>query len=507
MISPGNISLEKAVAYLDALKRVAQMTSSSRHLDDILKTILQETMRLTDSIQGALLSLLNDQPGHMHTLFKTAEQGSGKMDSAFSDMIGGWVFQHRTHLVIDHFSQDRRFEHARKWFPTVGAVLAVPMQLQNQINGILILSRNQRFDENEVALMNIVASQCAQLLENARHFQKMIQENQILRREVQRRYQFHEIIGNSPAMQRIFDLLERIIPGESRVLLTGESGTGKELIARVIHFNGPRREGKFLAVDCGALPESLLESELFGHLKGAFTGAISDKKGLFELAHRGTLFLDEIGNTSPVFQSKLLRAVQEGEIRPVGSEKSVRVDVRIIAATSQPLHDQIASGEFREDLFYRLNIINLELPPLRERWEDIPLLVHHFLQKYTVLQDKSCQGISAEALRMLENYRWPGNIRELENAIERAVALALPDEKWITPDLLPEQITRGALSSPIPDATALNVLPEAIEALEKQMILDALQKHSGNRSHAAEVLGITRQTLISKIKKYGINTV
>ncbi len=312
-------SPENALARLQALNRLAEVISASLEVEPILQTILQESLSLTAAEAGAILSFEPQETRPMHTLFKTADTRSGQLNSAFSDLIGGWVMKHREPLLISDFPADPRFRSARGWFPEISAVLAVPMMVQNEISGIIILTKSEKFTADDLDLMRIVASQCGQLLENAKHFQEIYHENLALRREVERRYDFRGIIGNSPGMQQVFDLLERIIPGEVRVLIEGESGTGKELIARTIHYNGPRKEKKFVAVDCGALPENLLESELFGHVKGAFNGAIADKKGLFETADGGTLFLDEIANTSLMFQSKLLRSIQEGEIKKMAT--------------------------------------------------------------------------------------------------------------------------------------------------------------------------------------------
>ncbi|OGC06387.1 hypothetical protein A2V82_16095 [candidate division KSB1 bacterium RBG_16_48_16] len=488
---------------LQALNRLAQMVISSMDFDMMLQTILHEAMQMAGAEKGAVLSLSDEKNRPMQTLFKTAEHSQHSLDSAFSDLIGGWVLKNRTPLLLDHFAQDSRFVQARTWFSDVRAVLAVPMFVREEIIGILILTRSESFSQNELELMKIVSTQCAQLLENARNYRHVFRENQQLRMEIERRYDYHGLVGNSPKMQQLYALLQRVIPGEARVLLEGESGTGKELLARIIHYNGPRKEKSFIAVDCGALPETLLESEFFGHVKGAFTGAIADKKGLFECADGGTLFLDEIGNTNPVFQAKLLRAVQEGEIKPVGSEQVRKVDVRIIAATSGRLYEKVKAGEFREDLYYRLNVLNLHLPPLRERMEDIPLLASHFLTKFAIKTKKNCRGFSPKVMRILEKYDWPGNIRELENVIERAVALADASDENISVELLPENLTlfhNGSLLLPDNHAN----LPQAMEALERYMISDALRHCSGNRTSSADRLGITRQTLISKIKKYAL---
>lgn len=497
-------SPENALARLQALKRLAEVISVSLEVEPILQTILQESLSLSEAEAGAILSFEPKETRPMHTLFKTADTRSGQLNSAFSDLIGGWVMKNREPLLISDFPSDARFRSARGWFPEISAVLAVPMMVQNEISGIIILTKSEKFTADDLALMRIVASQCGQLLENAKHFQEIYHENLALRREVERRYDFRGIIGNSPGMQRVFDLLERIIPGDVRVLIEGESGTGKELIARIIHYKGPRKEKKFVAVDCGALPENLLESELYGHVKGAFTGAVSDKRGLFEEADGGTLFLDEITNTTAAFQARLLRSIQEGEIKPVGASRARKVDVRIIAAGSGSLQEKVAAGEFREDLYYRLNVVRVELPPLRERREDIPLLARHFLTLFAEKAGKACRAFTPAAMRVLEAHRWPGNIRELENVVERAVALAHSREEAITPELLPEQLTSsGNIFSTAARASG-GLLPAALVSLEQQMIAEALHTHNGNRTSAAAALGITRQTLISKIKKYGL---
>ncbi len=501
---PPLASPEKAIARLEALNRLAEVISASLEVEPILQTILQESLALTHAAAGAILSFEPQEARPIHTLFKSGESGSGQLNSAFSDLVGGWVLKNRAPLTVDCFPDDPRFSSARSWFPQIEAVLAVPMLVQNEISGIIILTKTEKFTLEDLDLMRIVATQCGQLLENAKHFQQIYRENLALRREVERCYDFHGIIGASPAMQRVFDLLERIIPGEARILIEGESGTGKELIAKTIHYSGPRKEKKFIAVDCGALPENLLESELFGHVKGAFTGAVADKQGLFEQADGGTLFLDEIANTSLAFQAKLLRSIQEGEIKPVGASQLRKVDVRIIAATGQPLQEKVAAGEFREDLYYRLNVIRVTLPALRRRQEDLPLLAKHFLTRFAEKAGKDCCSFSPAAMRILEAHRWPGNIRELENVVERAVALARPEEKEITPELLPEHLTVGEGAIAVAVRQGGGMLPAAIEILERQMISEALQAHNSNRTETAEALGITRQTLISKIKKYGL---
>jgi two-component system, NtrC family, response regulator PilR len=330
------------------------------------------------------------------------------------------------------------------------------------------------------------------------------QENLLLKRTLGTSHQFSNIIGRSDPMAAVFRLIETVAPTTSTILVTGESGTGKELVARAIHFNSPRRDRPFVALNCGALPETLLESELFGHVRGAFTGAATHKKGLIELADRGTVFLDEIAEMTPMVQVKLLRVLQERRFRRLGGLDEVETDIRIIAATNQDLSKMVAEGKFREDLFYRINVIPLHLPPLRDRREDIALLADHFLARYRQQMGKQVTGISGEALALLEAYEWPGNIRELENAIERAVALEQ------TPVILPDSLSpiiRGATPR---TATAID-LPESgfqleahIQQLEREYIVEALRRAGGIQSRAAEILGMTFRSFRYYAKKYGI---
>ena len=308
------------------------------------------------------------------------------------------------------------------------------------------------------------------------------------------------IIGATPRMQRIFRFVSKVAPTESAVLITGESGTGKELLARSIHIQSRRAHHPFLAVNCGALPENLLESELFGHVRGAFTGATTDKKGLFEQADGGTLFLDEVGELSPPSQVKLLRALQDGEVRRVGSNQSVRVDVRPISATNRDLRRAMEEGGFREDLYYRINVFHIEIPPLRDRREDVPLLATYFLEHYAHLMHKTVRGISHDAGVLLLRYAYPGNVRELENAIQRAVALA--EDDVIRPEDLPPEMRRAQDYRLAPPREALEV-PDGLtlEELEMLYIRRTLDRAGGNASEAARRLGISRSTLWRKLKR------
>lgn len=342
----------------------------------------------------------------------------------------------------------------------------------------------------------------ARLVEELRRANAELQrENLDLRQEVQGAYRLDSIIGASPAMQEVKRLVEKAIHSDATVLISGETGTGKEVIARAIHYNSRRRHGRFVAQNCGSVPESLLESELFGHVRGAFTGAVRDRRGLFEEAHGGTIFLDEIGDMSLSMQVKLLRVLEEGEIRRVGGTESIRVDCRVISATHKDLRKEVEAGRFRQDLYYRLHVFPIELPPLREREGDIPLLARHFFEKYAARAAKEIGGISREALEALSCYPFPGNVRQLENEIERAVALAAPGET-IGLDLLSPDVA-GARNgrSPLPQAGPLK---QRLRTIERRVIEYELRRHSGNRTHTAKALGISVRALQKKIQLLGV---
>jgi DNA-binding NtrC family response regulator len=333
-------------------------------------------------------------------------------------------------------------------------------------------------------------------IENAATQRQLFHENRLLKRELQKQYNFSEIVGKSDKLQHVFDLVNKVAGTNANVLISGESGTGKELIARSVHFNSSRSEKPFLAVNCGALPESLLESELFGHTKGSFTGAFADKKGLFRSVAGGTLFLDEVGEMPQTLQVKLLRALQEHEVTPVGSSATQKFDARIIAATNRNLEFEVAEGRFREDLFYRLNVIEIVMPPLRERREDIPLLVKHFIAKASQTQHSQSKTVTKDAMKAIGSYDWPGNVRELENAVERAIILA-GDE--IRLDDLPPKVRSNTAGYETNDT---NGFRQTLDDMEKRYILEILKAVDEDKTKAANILGIDLSTLYRKLKRY-----
>jgi DNA-binding NtrC family response regulator len=335
-----------------------------------------------------------------------------------------------------------------------------------------------------------------QSVKNALRQRELFRENRSLRRELDRRYSFSEIIGTSTALQAVFRLVEKVAATNTNILIQGESGTGKELIARAIHHNSPRAERPFVAVNCGAIPETLLESELFGHTKGAFTGAVTNKLGLFRSAEGGTVFLDEVGEISAAMQVRLLRALQEHEVVPLGSSTPVSFDARIICATNRDIEKEVSEGRFREDLFYRLNVIEIYLPPLRERREDIPLLARSFITRTAHEQHGAEKAVSPAAMSALINYSWPGNVRELQNAIERAFTLS---NEEIDLDSLPPRVRDAAGPAPMRDPDGLR---PTLEEMERRHILETLTAVNQDKARAANILGIDLSTLYRKLKRY-----
>jgi DNA-binding NtrC family response regulator len=336
---------------------------------------------------------------------------------------------------------------------------------------------------------------------------RLKQENLLLKRDLKDRYGFEQMIGKSRPMQEIYILIEKVGSTDSTVLITGESGTGKEMAARAVHQQGARRDHPFVSINCAALPENLLESELFGHVRGSFTGAVSDKKGMFELAQRGTLFLDEVGEMSPWTQVKLLRALQERKVRRVGGADEIPVDVRIIAATNLDLKKRIQEGKFREELYYRLNVISVDMPPLRKRVEDIPILIAHFLQKYCDKMNKRPKRFTPDVVGLLEGYPWPGNIRELENVIERIVAIE--DRETVTVSCLPQEIVspqKKKMETQELFAPGFN-LTQHLDEITKKYIQEALALTGGSLQKAAPLLGLSYRTIRYLIGKYDLNQV
>jgi len=345
------------------------------------------------------------------------------------------------------------------------------------------------------------------IIKNALEKKNLQKENTLLKQVVRNRYHFGNIIGQSPKMTVLYDLLEKVSPTKTNILITGESGTGKELVAKAIHYNSPRKEKPFVTLNCGAIPESLIESELFGHMKGAFTDAIATKKGLFEVADEGTIFLDEISELPLLMQVKLLRVLQDKEFKRVGGTEDIRVDVRIISATNKDLEEAVKEKRFREDLFYRLNVIQIKLPPLRDRKEDIQILANHFLKKYSEELSKSILRISPDAHQILLNYDYPGNVRELQNIIERAVALESSQELTLNnlSSYLSEQplLKKGPIDIEIPSEGI--DLEKMVEDLERTLLLKALDRTKGIKKKAAELLHINFRSMRYRLEKYGLN--
>ena len=340
------------------------------------------------------------------------------------------------------------------------------------------------------------------VLDAAIEQRRLKSENAYLRAQLEERYRFEGIIGKGPAMKRVFQLLETVAGTNSTILVTGETGSGKEVVARAIHHNSPRRNHRFVALNCSAIPEALLEAELFGHVRGAFTGAVGNRQGRIEQAHKGSLFLDEVGTMSPGLQMKLLRVLQEREFERVGDSHTVKVDVRIIAATNSDLAAMVADGSFREDLFYRLNVIPVRLPPLRERKEDIPLLVQHFLEKLQV-NGKPVPTVTQDAMRRLMSFAWPGNVRQLENTLERAVAFGGSRGQIDVADLPSEFVDTepAPLASPISLPESGLDLEAFIAGIERELIERSLERSNGNKGRAARLLNLKRTTLVEKLKR------
>jgi transcriptional regulator with GAF, ATPase, and Fis domain len=440
--------------------------------------------------------------------------------------IAGSVFRSGEAEIILDVAQDSRHYSdvdSATAFKTK-AMIAVPLKTKEQTIGVLEVLNKIRgdFDEKDFNFLVTLAPIMAMALDNARMctelnsayrelqlinkdkdevIKKTKNEVAYLRREVERYYRFDQVIGNSERMLEVFRLCERAIDSDITVLIEGETGTGKELIARTIHFNGPRKKMPFVSQNCGGIPDTLLASELFGHKRGSFTGAVKDKKGLFETAHGGTVFLDEVAEMSPAMQTSLLRVLQEGEIKALGSDLSKKVDVRVISATNKNLEKEVQEGRLREDLFYRLSVFTVDLPPLRDRTGDIPVLANHFIRKYNKKTKKSVVGFSQRAMDCLSSYPFPGNVRELENEIERAMAMVTDNN----------QIEISNLSDKIRDDSVREThgvrlrgsLKEMVETLEKSVLLEKLREHKGNKTRVAKELGLSRNGLMKKMQRYG----
>ncbi|MBI4161315.1 MAG: sigma-54-dependent Fis family transcriptional regulator [Acidobacteria bacterium] len=455
---------------------------------------MAERLLIVDDEQGMrdLLSIMLRKEGYAVDLAATGEEALEKISRDVYDLIVTDISM----PGVDGIGVLRRVREIAPDLPTI--VITAYASTESAIEALKLGAYDYIVKPFDVEEFKIVIG-------NALERKRLERENQYLRRELHEQYRFEGFVGKSPKMREIFSLVERIAGTNSTVLVSGESGTGKELIARATHYNSPRRDRPFVSINCGALTDPLLESELFGHMKGSFTGAVTTKKGLFEVADGGTLFLDEIGETSPAMQIKLLRVLQERRIRRVGGTEEIEVDVRVIAATNQELEALVEERKFREDLFYRINVIQIRMPPLREKKEDIPDLVRHFLNKYSRLVGKQVEGITPEAEGCLTRYGWPGNVRELENTIERAVALET------TPRIQVENLTqairqngRGRTEFPTSLPEDGVALEEHLEKLRARFMLEALERANGVQSRAAELLGMSFRSFRYFAKKYSL---
>ncbi len=467
---------------LSALMKVSTTINAIRGVEELQSKLLELLFEVVPAQRGAIL--LTEGNGLEGASIFGLDRDQGPDETIrISRSIAERVLKDGTAVLISEPPPHGKYESESLSEARPSSLLCVPLMMMDRPLGLLYLDtsqRHSRFDQDHLQLVSAIAAITAVAIENARHIEWLESENQRLLFDVNIE---HNMVGESPALRQVYQFISRVSATDSTVLISGESGTGKELAARAIHQNSKRSGRPFVAVNCAALSESLLESELFGHEKGAFTGAISARKGRLEIADGGTLFLDEIGELSPSLQVKLLRVLQEREFERVGGTKTIKVDIRLIAATNRDLEQAIATGAFRQDLYYRLNVVELGMPSLRDRKEDIPLLASYFAGKHGEKCNRRVMGLSPEAQARLISYDWPGNVRELENAIERAVVLGTTER------ILPEDLPEPVLEVEVESSTSAGY-HEAVSQTKKQIILEAMEKSRGSYTEAAKLLGV-----------------
>lgn len=485
---------------LCALMKISTAINSVRNPDELYLQLLELIFEVVPARHGAIV--LVDEDGEDFASVFGLDREKGKDPTVLvSRTIANQVRIEGVAILSNGIQESEAFGSVASVITSqIQSVMAVPLVLFEKVLGIIYLDTTDptaRFDEDHLRLTTAIANIASVALQNVRLLESLESENAMLRANVEIE---HNMVGESSRMQELYTMISRIAPTDSTVLIRGESGTGKELAARAIQVNSPRAARTFVAVNCAALTESLLESELFGHEKGAFTGAIAQKKGKLEMAEGGTIFLDEIGELAPLLQAKLLRVLQEREFERVGGTRSIKVDMRLIAATNKDLEEAIQRGEFRQDLYYRLNVVSLEMPPLRERKDDIPLLASFFVEKYGHKCRQRTMKLAKETRARLVNYDWPGNVRELENVIERAVVLSSTDT--IKPEDLPEAL----LETESPPGAPATKYHEAVQETKKQLILQAIEQAGGSYTQAARSLGVHPNYLHRLIRNMNLKT-
>lgn len=482
---------------LAALTEIAAALNSADDPEAVLQTVLNAALGALDAERGfVLLEAPGDEAPFEIRASRNFSGAELEGVRPLSSSVVAEVLRTGEPVLVYEAPQDDRYGGVESVvLQHIQSIACVPMRLRSRSIGAIYLDalqRRARFTRDHLPFLGAVADQAALALEHARRLGDLREENRRLRREAQERHGFEGMLGQSPAMEAVFDTLNRVLDTDATVLIEGESGTGKELVARALHYEGLRKDQPFVALFCGSLPDELLESELFGHKKGAFTGAAADKKGLFEAADGGTIFLDEVGDLSPKLQTALLRVLQTGEVKRIGETHTRRVDVRVVSATNRPLADLVEDHQFREDLLYRLNTIRVEMPPLRRRRPDIPLLAYHFLDRFAVGSRERVTGFTDEALAALQAHRWPGNVRELENTVERAVVLARG-----------EHITPGDLQLPPPTTQSPTFEPGLeLKEIERIAVEQTLEACEGNVSETARTLGVSRRWLQYRLKEW-----
>jgi transcriptional regulator with GAF, ATPase, and Fis domain len=492
----------------DALIDFSEILGQQNEFEEILRLITRKTSDLIQTHMTLIMMINPRTLQTMKTVFSTADKTDARTYHTLHTSISGWVIKNELPLISQDINSDSRFRQRVFKDVPVKSVLCVPLRCENVVFGTLSLFRDMNtaeFHDADLLYLQKIAAIVAPFARNVQKIEHYFKP-QIPTETILRKYEVHGMLGKSKRFLELLHAVDAAARSDVRVLLEGKSGTGKELIARAIHHCSERSPHKFVAVDCGAIPEHLIESELFGHIKGAFTGATMDRKGLLEEADNGTLFMDEITNLPMDMQVKLLRVLQEGEIRPLGSNASRKVNVRIITAASMPLKELVNTNQFREDLFYRLLVFPIHVPSLEDRQEDIPLLANHFVKKYSEEQKKQVRNFDEGVLELIKHHFWTGNIRELENFVERMITLAPSDQIQIDTGLLPSEF-RNELKNvkinkkKIQKSRSLN---ETLSEHEMQIVQQTLIDYNWNQSSAAKALGIDESTLRYKIKKLGI---